>query len=158
MPRDLRFHNYIRKGLLLCLYGSGKFKTSSCLGFFVRANLRDLPCVFIKAGADVWDFKQTVCTIKNVNNKSNTAAILATRWCIICKIVGDPTWLYVILDELTLSYRRKLKTNFLFTLRPSFQTVCLATRRQMPAHCVVKFSCSRNHYTRGFGARVGLEY
>ncbi|XXM93368.1 MAG: hypothetical protein AAI946_00325 [Candidatus Hodgkinia cicadicola] len=168
MPRDLRAHNYIRKGLRICLYGRGKLKTSCCLGLVLRASSKGLPCALISASKAVWGAKSwSKCCVYKLSKpsvraynlgKTEVRIVLALYWCIICKLVGDPFWLCVCLDEPALSYKRKLKTQFLFALRPSFQTVCIASRSQMVSQCAIQFICRRSHFNKGFCAQTGLEY
>ncbi|ATW06099.1 putative cob(I)alamin adenosyltransferase [Candidatus Hodgkinia cicadicola] len=161
MPRDLRFHNYIRRGLCVCLYGRGRFKTSACLGFAARSDFRGFSCVSVSVLKLVWDSKANlsccVCRFRKTGTGCERVA-LVSYWCIVSKLIGDPFWLCVCLDELVLAYRRKFSVYMLFSLRPSQQTVFVAARKRISAHCAVQFLCKRDHFGGGVGAQVGMEY
>ncbi|AUG91463.1 putative cob(I)alamin adenosyltransferase [Candidatus Hodgkinia cicadicola] len=168
MPRDLRFHNYIRKGLCVCLYGGGRFKTSAVLGFVARSGFRGLACVSVSVLKLVWNSKTSlgycVCRFRQTGdgsqqlNKGCEWIALVSYWCVISKLIGDPFWLCVCLDEPVLAYRRKLGVRMLFALRPSQQTVFVAARKRISSHCAVQYLCKRNHFNGGIGAQVGIEY
>ncbi|XXN13670.1 MAG: cob(I)yrinic acid a,c-diamide adenosyltransferase [Candidatus Hodgkinia cicadicola] len=168
MPRDLRFHNYIKKGLCVCLYGRGRFKTSACLGFAARSDVRGVPCVSVSVLKLVWsseaNLSYCVCRFRKAgvgahrSDNGSKHVALASYWCIVSKLIGDPFWVYVCLDEPVLAYRRKLSVYMLFALRPSQQTVFVAARKRISAHCAVQCLCKRNHFSGGIGAQVGMEY
>lgn len=109
----------------------------------------------------VWDSKANlsccVCRFRKTGTGCERVA-LVSYWCIVSKLIGDPFWLCVCLDELVLAYRRKFSVYMLFSLRPSQQTVFVAARKRISAHCAVQFLCKRDHFGGGVGAQVGMEY
>lgn len=70
------------------------------------------------------------------------------------ELTGDPFWLCVCLDESALAYRRKnlVCSRRLRQGRVSRQCFVVARR------CAVQHLCKRNHFNRGVGAQVGIEY
>ncbi len=145
----------------MCVYGRGRFKTSACLGFAARSDSRGVSCVSVSVLKLVWDSKASssycVCRFRKTGNGCERIA-LASYWCVVSKLIGDPFWLCVCLDELVLAYRRKLSVHMLFSLRPSQQTVFVAARKRILSRCAVQFLCKRNHFNMGIGAQVGMEY
>ncbi|XXM90187.1 hypothetical protein AADW59_00345 [Candidatus Hodgkinia cicadicola] len=74
------------------------------------------------------------------------------------KIIGDPYWLYIFIDEIVFRFRRKFGRHLLFALRPSFQTLFVVARSYMLSHCSVRLASRLSHYSDGIGAKIGLEY
>ncbi|XXM93767.1 hypothetical protein AAHH84_00135 [Candidatus Hodgkinia cicadicola] len=161
MPRDLRFHNYIKKGLCLCISGGGKFKTSCCLGLILRVVLNNLGCVVVNASKRAWGVQ--FCLLTRFGGcgfggpawiKTSDRCGFKACWCVLCKLAGDPFQFYFCVDEFASLRRLRL----LARLRPRHQTVCVSSRKQLVARCVVQCLSMRHHFERGVSAQLGVEY
>ncbi|AUG34014.1 putative cob(I)alamin adenosyltransferase [Candidatus Hodgkinia cicadicola] len=104
MPRDLRSHNYIRKGLCVCLYGRGRFKTSACLGFAARSDFRGVSCVSVSVLKLVWGPKAgsgcCVCRFRKTGGGCECIA-LASYWCIVSKHYWRPVLVVCVFRRAT---------------------------------------------------------
>ena len=171
-----------KKGLLLVITGHGKGKSTSAFGMVARAlghGMKVGVCQFIKSRTDTGEeafFSQHPQCEWHVlgdgftwdtQDREQDIATSKRGWQIALKMLTDPNYDLVILDELTylLSYDYLDKDDVLNTLsqKPEMQHVVVTGRSAIAelrelADTVSEIKDEKHAYTSGIQAQKGIDY
>ncbi|MGK0673870.1 MAG: cob(I)yrinic acid a,c-diamide adenosyltransferase [Halothiobacillaceae bacterium] len=169
------------KGLLLVLTGNGKGKSSSAFGMVARALGHDMKvgvCQFIKARTDTGEEaflgRQPGCAWHvlgegftwDTQDRARDIATAERGWAIAERMLADPSYQLVVLDELTylLSYGYLDSDRVLETLtrRPPMQHVVVTGRGASKAlielaDTVTEMRDVKHAYRAGIKAQAGID-
>ena len=170
------------KGLLLVLTGNGKGKSSSAFGVVGRAlghGMRVGVCQFLKSRTDTgeeaffgaqpnceWHVLGDGFTWETQNREQDIATSLR-GWEVAQRMLADPTYQLVVLDELTylLNYTYLDEDQVLDTLvnRPSMQHVIVTGRAASDALCELADTVSeiadvKHAFRAGIRAQQGIDW
>lgn len=170
-----------KKGLLLVLTGNGKGKSSSAFGMIGRAlghGLKVGVCQFIKSRTDTGEeaFFSAVEKVDwhvlgdgftwDTQDRTQDIATSEKGWDVACKMLSDPAYDLVILDELTylLSYKYLDTDDVLDTIlaRPEMQHVVVTGRGASDelkelADTVSEIKDVKHAYRDGIKAQKGID-
>ena len=170
------------KGLLLVLTGNGKGKSSSAFGVVGRAlghGMRVGVCQFLKSRTDTgeeaffgaqpnceWHVLGDGFTWETQNREQDIATSLR-GWEVAQRMLADPTYQLVVLDELTylLNYTYLDEDQILDTLvnRPPMQHVIVTGRAASDALCELADTVSeiadvKHAFRAGIRAQQGIDW
>lgn len=172
----------IEKGILLVITGNGKGKSTSAFGMVARAlghGLKVGVCQFIKSrtdtGEEAFFNAQENCEWHvlgdgftwDTQNREQDIATSERGWQIAEKMLSDPSYDLVVLDELTylLSYDYIDKNRVLKALekRPEMQHVVVTGRSALSelreiADTVSDIRDEKHAYKSGIKAQIGVDY
>ncbi|BBN59439.1 cob(I)yrinic acid a,c-diamide adenosyltransferase [Hydrogenovibrio marinus] len=172
----------IEKGILLVITGNGKGKSTSAFGMVARALGHDLKvgvCQFIKSrtdtGEEAFFSAQPNCEWHvlgdgftwDTQNREQDIATSERGWQIAEKMLSDPSYDLVVLDELTylLSYDYIDKQRVLSALqaRPEMQHVVVTGRSAAAelkeiADTVSEIQEVKHAYKSGVKAQIGVDF
>jgi cob(I)alamin adenosyltransferase len=171
-----------KKGLLLVITGNGKGKSTSAFGMVARAlghGMKVGVCQFIKSRTDTGEeafFSQHPKCEWHVlgdgftwdtQNREQDISTSKRGWQIALKMLTDPSYDLVVLDELTylLSYDYLDKDEVLNALsqKPEMQHVVVTGRSAIAelrelADTVSEIKDEKHAYTSGVQAQKGIDY
>ncbi|PIM95737.1 putative cob(I)alamin adenosyltransferase [Candidatus Hodgkinia cicadicola] len=160
MPRELRIHNYIKRGTLLCVYGGGKAKTNTCVGVITRIQSYNLIFVILWLAKFKWFSQERTLGINAINNSLIQFGIwpLGKSWCLINRVIGNPICLWLCLDEFTvlLNLQNIFKINY--RLRPLNQNIINTNRKCIASISITNLFNLKHHNDIGTCSQPGLEY
>ncbi|KON71452.1 putative cob(I)alamin adenosyltransferase [Candidatus Hodgkinia cicadicola] len=160
MSKELRTHNYIKKGMSLCICGGGKAKTSSCIGIITRIQSYDLILTIIWWAKFKWYSKERKLGLMPINSGLFELNIwpINKSWCLINRIIGNPICSWVIFDELAILLNSPILLRIIYRLRSQDQNIISTSRKQIASISTINTTCQKHHNDLGINAQPGLEY
>ena len=170
------------KGLLIVLTGNGKGKSSSAFGMVARSvghGMNVGVCQFLKSRTDTGEeaFFSALDKVEwhvlgdgftwDTQDRAQDIATSERGWAIAEKMLSDPSYGVVVLDELTylLSYQYLDKDKVLDALqnRPAMQHVVVTGRAAIDELCDIADTISeirdvKHAYQDGIQAQKGIDY
>ncbi len=154
----LKQYNYIKKSIVLCIYGGGKSKTSVCIGIICRTLVYNLVVTLIWHAKYIWYASERRLGIMSVHYFNIFSKFLGYNWCLMIRIVGNPICMLTCFDELVVLFKYIGLINIGFRLRPCNLYIVCTSRRQSFANNFVNISCIQHHNDLGINAQLGMEY
>ncbi len=162
MPRDLRMHNYIRMGIIICIFGNGKIKTSSCIGMIHRSSMYNLVVIAIWLTKFDWTSNERLLGINYIDRNYKLYCTVmkfsGKIWCLICRILNNPFVTLLYLDEITTLFNYINIFSLSLRLRLPNQYIICAGRKSLMANSSIISINYQHHIDIGIGACVGIEY
>jgi len=171
------------KGLLIVHTGKGKGKSSSAFGMVMRCIGHGLKVGVVQYVKGAWDTGEArvlkgfpeLCEIKTLGegftwetqDRARDVAAAERAWTESRRMLADPTYRMVVLDELNIALR-----NEYFPLEPVLETIaarpplqhCVVTGRNAPqalidaADLVTEMTMVKHPFRDGIKAQAGVEF